>query len=261
MMNDKDKILHSGLLEQYVLGLLDEQESKEAEFYIQQFPELQQHVNELHEAMEQVLIQNAIQAPPHLKQNILSEIEQLQSPKASPSKSIVRKMAWIPAVATTIALLFTVFAFWKFRLAQQELSRLNIDYAALQETCSERQASYQELQASYQFVKNINTKPVILTGTPLAPQASAVIYWNKVEQKGYLEVLHLDTPPAGKAYQLWADVDGKMVNIGGVTSDKLELQHISYLQRAVSLNLTLEDVGQNKVATVEQLIVHGNINS
>ncbi|NJL74158.1 MAG: anti-sigma factor [Saprospiraceae bacterium] len=259
MMNDKDKLLNSGLLEQYVLGLLEDHENLEIEENIHRFPELKQHVNELQEAMEQVLIQNAIQAPPQLKENILREIEQLEQATISQKVVPTRNLSWIPALAATVALLMTAMIFFRFRSTQQQLAQLNTAYHELQADCTQNQAFHQALQAQYQFVTNVNTKHVHLTGTKIDPHALAVIYWNESEAVAYLDVLNLPEPDSGKEYQLWADVEGNMINIGGIKAENRQLQAITYIQKAESLNVTIEDIGQNKKPTVEQLIISGKI--
>ena len=236
MMNDKDKLLNSGLLEQYVLGLLEDHEKMEVEAYVHSFPELKEYVNGLQEAMEQVLIQNAIQAPPQLKQNILREIEQLEQAPISQKVLPKRNFSWIPAVAASVALLMTAMIFFRFRSTQQELAQLNTAYHELQADCTQNQVAHQALQAQYQFVTNANTKHVRLTGTKLAPDAQAIIYWNESEAAAYLDVLNLPEPNPGKEYQLWADVEGKMVNIGEIKAENTQLQTIAYIQKAESLN-------------------------
>ncbi len=62
-------------------------------------------------------------------------------------------------------------------------------------------------------------------------------------------------PPLSEeeTYQMWADVDGEMINMGLLPTDK-ELIALTYIDRAASLNITIEPKGGNDHPTVERLI-------
>ena len=53
MPMDKERFLESGLLEQYVLGLTSEEETREVERYAQAFPEIRAEIDLLRKAVRQ----------------------------------------------------------------------------------------------------------------------------------------------------------------------------------------------------------------
>ncbi len=52
---------------------------------------------------------------------------------------------------------------------------------------------------------------------------------------------------------MWADVDGEMISMGLLPTDK-ELIALTYIDKAASLNITIEPKGGNDHPTVERLI-------
>jgi hypothetical protein len=54
-------------------------------------------------------------------------------------------------------------------------------------------------------------------------------------------------------YQMWADVDGVMINMGLLPADA-DLIPVKYIDRAESFNITIEPAGGNDHPTVENLI-------
>ena len=59
--------------------------------------------------------------------------------------------------------------------------------------------------------------------------------------------------PDNQTYQMWSDVDGEMIDMGLLPNDK-ELVTLKYIDRAESLNITIEPAGGNDHPTVERLI-------
>ena len=52
---------------------------------------------------------------------------------------------------------------------------------------------------------------------------------------------------------MWSDVDGEMINMGTLAPNQ-ELIPLKYIEKAESLNITIEPVGGNDHPTVEDLI-------
>jgi len=267
-MTDKDKILESGLLEQYVLGLLSPIERRQVEGYVKQYPELREHIKALQDTMEAIAKQHSIEPPDGLKRDILSEIDKLDAPKqtivnrngAAFSRRF-RIAIWSVAAVLLGAFgaLAVIFYLQKDEL-QEELSSVQGEFALYKENCSELQAMNTSMQEQLQFVRHPETEHVHLRGFPdgLAPEALAVVYWNKHERGAYLNIVNLPDPPPGKQYQLWADVEGEMVDMG-VFEMTGKLQEMKFIANAESLNVTLEPKGGSKKPNVEQLYINGKV--
>ncbi|NJK83857.1 MAG: anti-sigma factor [Saprospiraceae bacterium] len=239
-MSEKDRILHSGLIEQYVLGLLEEEEILEVESYLQRYPELRKHKEAIEKSMELILMQNAIVPPPNtLKQEF--ESNDNTSNEKHNSSSLSNNNRWVLSLASSLVLLSAAITFLFYqgrRDAEVKLVSLESQYEALETTCKRLQAQHEGWEKEQHLIKNSHR--VVLKGTPLAPNAVALVYWNNHEKIAYLDALNLPLTPENKEYQLWADVDGVMVNIGTFDETKGALQMVNYVPHAESLNVTLE---------------------
>ena len=256
-MDEKNRILNSGLLEQYVLGLLNPKEVYLVEKHLETHPDLLAHVRALEDAMQSVLEDNAIAPPPKLKSDILSEIDELeQIQKKQSDSSSASSSSWLTALVAVFALslAFGTYHFYqKSQLSHESLQSLNNKYIALKEDCADKQNL---LQAQYQFVKDPATKHIHLKGTGLAPAALVVAYLNEVDENVAIDIVNLPTAPKGKRYHLWADVEGEMIHMGDLDAVANSLQDMKFIAAAESLNITLEDEGDVEEPTVSQLYVN-----
>lgn len=259
-MNEKEKILNSGILEQYALGLLEGEELKAAEHYLHKYPELKEHISGIEDAMEMIAMQNGIQPPPSLRQNILNEIELLdETPKTIPQLSKDNVIPILPIFASIAAIGLVVIGFLFFKKNQQlksSYAQLERQYTALEERCTDKEAI---ADAERDYFLHPATQNVQLSGNNKAPEALVVVYFNEEEKKALLNVVNLPEPPADKQYQLWADVDGHMENMGVFNANNLDLQQMTFAARASSLNITLEPLGGSEEATVEELRASGEV--
>ncbi len=70
---------------------------------------------------------------------------------------------------------------------------------------------------------------------------------------GVINTKKLPQLDADHDYQMWADVDGEMIDMGVIPKNK-ELIAMTYINNAESLNITIEPAGGNDHPTVERLI-------
>jgi anti-sigma-K factor RskA len=259
-MSDKDKILNSGLIEQYVLGLLDENEIAEVEESLRIYPELRKHKEAIEETMELILMQNAIAKPISINIENSNLIDDTRKERAAYMPDQRSNNRWILSVASGLILMSAGITFLSYqgrRDAEKKLVSLEAQYEALETSCRKLQAYNDHEERERHFIQNSHR--VVLKGTRLAPDAVALVYWNNHEKGAYLNALNLPIAPEDKEYQLWADVDGEMINIGTFDETKKELQLVNYIPHAESLNITLEPKGNNKIPTVSQLYVNGKV--
>jgi hypothetical protein len=103
--------------------------------------------------------------------------------------------------------------------------------------------------------------PVVLKGTPHAPDALAKIFWMKNSGDVYVDPRNLPETPAGKQYQLWAIVDGKPVNAGMISTEKgiYHIQKMKSFGKAQAFAITLEKSGGNLTPTMDQMVVQAKI--
>ena len=74
-----------------------------------------------------------------------------------------------------------------------------------------------------------------------------------------MKLENLPPPPVGKTYQIWADIDSKMVDMGVINYEDKKMISIPHMVNAASLNITLEQEGGSDHPDVSQLKVSGVI--
>ncbi|HQU60061.1 MAG: anti-sigma factor [Phaeodactylibacter sp.] len=246
-MMDKERFLKKGLLEQYVLGLADEEEALEVERYARAYPEIQKEIDSLRVAMDEYAGQY-IQLPP--------EELKARAAQSSPSLSLLPRWTAVAGIALLIFLSYLALSLYNGKVvADQHYQMLSLEFEALKEDCARREA----VQQIYAFMADAGTQPVILNGSGPAPEAFAIVFWNKKQQLAYLNPAGLPAPPPGKTYQIWADVEGKMINMGLIDRRRSEFQSVRFIEGAESINITLEPEGGSKEPTVSLLCANGNV--
>ncbi|MEN0005466.1 MAG: anti-sigma factor [Bacteroidota bacterium] len=266
---DKETFLKSGLIEQYVLGIASEEEAKLVEQFADQHPVIQQEIDSLREGLEQYAKQYAIDPPDGLKGRIMEEIDGLdqaasnmvaqQLSNSQTQRTRSNFWALITSAAALIGLALA-FSFYQQRNnAQDQLAAAQAELAMVQEQCSKDKAAFQQTQQTLAFLNSKQTLPVNLKGSTLAPEAVAVVYWNSQEKKALFNGLNLPELPADKTYQIWADVEGEMINMGVLDRTNPNLQEVAFIDHAESLNITVEPKGGSEHPTVELLYLNGYI--
>ena len=252
--------IERALLEQHILGLTTEEESKQIEQYLAQNPAVAKEIKESQLMMEEFAIEYAIKPPKKLRRQILTAVKE---EKVNPSKVTPKlKVSWLTGIAATFALGFGLLTF----LLYQQQSKLQSQIGVLVNKVNQlenknTQLASQKAQINQQFtvLKDVNTSHVHLRGSSLSPKALIVVYWNEIDKNAYLNVVDLPEIPADKSLQLWADVAGEMVNMGVLEVSKETLIKVPYIPNAESLNITLEPKGGSKTPNVSQLYANGKM--
>ena len=252
-MMDKQQFKNSGLLEQYVLGLTSPEENQIVEEFVNTYPDIKKELDGFRNAMEQYAQQHAVPPPPRLKKTILKSIDDLENaPLAKASNKWYQNLGLVLAMIAT--LVFGILALIESqgkKAYQKQLSVSQTALSTLQEDCASQLAKYQAIADMSGFIQDPSTRKVNLKGSGLVPNAQAIAYWNEDQSKGYLNLGSLPEPPAGKTYQLWADVEGVMIDAGVVKrTPQNQLIAVNFIEHAESLNITLEPEGGSTAPTV-----------
>jgi anti-sigma-K factor RskA len=263
---DKEQFLASGLLEQYVLGITTPNEARIVEEFVEEFPEIKAELRLLQNAMDQYAAQHAVPPPSGLKEKVMREIGDppppTQAPLSNGSSSRLMKFGF---ALSLVALLVTSFLTIYYRQAannvRQHLTAARTELTELRTDCEERQKNSEAVFAQVSFMKDPNTAQVLLEGiSTAAADAKAFVYWNEADKSGYLNLGNLPPPPAGKTYQIWADVEGVMIDAGVVnTKTAQNWQSIRFIEKAESLNITIEPEGGSDHPTVALLTASGEV--
>ena len=246
-MTDKKYIIKEGLLEKLLLDELSEKESLAVEAAIHRDEELRERHQQLEEDFERMAFENSIIPPNHVKESLKNTLE------SSKIKRLSTNWVW---AAASIAVLFLLTTFWmysKWQSTKNELNTLQNQTTALEEDLEVLKGNYEFVNDKFQIINNASTIPLVLKGNNLRPNSRAIAYVNHVDKRVVVNPKGLAELPQDQTYQMWSDVDGEMINMGLLPTDK-DLVPLKYIDKAESLNITIEPAGGNDHPTVEQLI-------
>lgn len=248
-MMDRKKILEEGLLEKYLLDELSAKESQQVSIAIANDEDLKKHFELLEEDFEKMALENAIEPPTQVKMRLKEQLE------GSTIKTIPK--TWLYAAAS-LALLFLLSSFWMFnrwKNAEQNFESLQNQTTVLQERLNALEENYILTNQRLKTINGPQTIPLILHGNELVPNSRAVAYVNHENKMVVVNAQGLPELPDNNTYQMWSDVDGEMINMGLLPTDE-ELITLKYIDKAESLNITIEPAGGNDHPTVEKLIAY-----
>ncbi|MFK7983523.1 MAG: anti-sigma factor [Saprospiraceae bacterium] len=252
--------IERALLEQYVLGLTTEEEGRQIEQYLAQHPAIAKEVRESQEMMEDFAIEYAIEPPNKLRRNVLSAVKETSKNSAKISPKL--NSNWITGIAAIFALGFGLMTFLLYQQQsnlQNQIGSLENKVQQLENKNTRLVGQKAKINQQFTLLKDVNTSHVQLLGSNLSPKALIVVYWNEADKNAYLNIVDLPEIAANKSLQLWADVAGKMVNMGVLETNKKELLKVPYIPNVEALNITLEPKGGSTTPNVSQLYANGKM--
>lgn len=249
-MKEKIRIfLDTDLLEKYLLGTTTPEESMQVERYIAMYPEVRKTYDELQENLEIFAKMYALKTPEGLKARILNRIKAQNTGR--------RKFQRYAVAASIAALLFagSSYFFWnQNQNLQDENVIVNNRIRTLEEDMKEQ---LEDVRNQFIVLNNPQTKKYAVNGNKKAKELKAVAYINPVKKLSYINVRNLPNLPDNQCYQMWAEVNGEMVNLGVIKSvdDKDHLRPLPYAENAVSY-ITIEPQGGNDTPTVKNIVAN-----
>lgn len=250
-MNSVNEILENGSLYQYVLGELSATEVLELEALIAENVELQNELALIEETLESVANENKITPPASIKNHLVSKISNRDNQAISlPNYS---KLYYAAAAIAIIFMVSTTYLYLNLSELQNRMVEVNDSNTLLKENLETLLTDFETTQDWYQRINQPEVEKYTLTGNDLSPNSVLISYINPVEKIAFVNVERLSELDEDHDYQLWADVDGEMLNMGVLNSDN-KMMAVTYYENATSLNITIEPKGGSKHPTVTQLI-------
>ena len=93
-----------------------------------------------------------------------------------------------------------------------------------------------------------------MQGNNRAKNLKTVAYINTKSKTSMIDVVSLPQLPEEKCYQIWAELQGKMVSLGILNETDRQLRAIPYTEDALGLNITIEPKGGNTIASLENSV-------
>ena len=244
--------IKSGVIESYVLGMATTAEQQEFEQMCAAYPEIAEARDSFERSLEAVLVQDEdsdrVAPPVFIKEKLLLQIAPPAVDESIAGSEIektpVRRLNPWKWVAAASLILLAGAAYWAYT-TNEKYNDLVAKQASMEKQLQESTAQLQSLQQDADILRH-PMKPVALTGTDMAPQAQATVFWDTTGKKDvYMVVNNLPQAPSDKQYQLWALLDGKPIDLGvfEVNQKPLVLK-MKNVQNAQAFAITLEQRGR-----------------
>ncbi|WP_237332530.1 anti-sigma factor [Zobellia amurskyensis] len=213
------------------------------------YPEVRETYEELQDNLETYAKLHAVKAPEALKERILTSINK---------ESNFKRNFYRMAVAASFAILISAGASYFFWDQNQNLQEENsIVHNKINDLEETMRAQLEDVRNQFIVLQNPETKKYTVKGNKKAKELKAVAYINPVKKLSYINVSKLPNLPKDRCYQMWAEVNGEMVNLGIIkeANSQEKLLALPYADDAVSY-ITIEPQGGNQSPTVENIVAN-----
>lgn len=263
-MNEKIiTFLNSALLEKYLIGQTNAAENLHVEDFISRYPEVQNAYNTLQFNLEVVSKKDAVEAPKHILNSIFEELD--EQPVIKMSNFQTYKSWYKLGIAASIAALIFAGTSFMFYNQNKKLNdynnRLNNENQVVVDEIFDLRSDIENNnkkldEVMQQFVKlnDPETYKYIIQGNSRARNLKTVAYINPKKKTSMIDVVSLPELPEEQCYQIWAELQGKMVSLGILTEADRQLRAIPYTEDALALNITVEPKGGNTIASLENSV-------
>ena len=259
-MIDKDYILENNLMERYVLGELDNAEQNNLESALIQFPEFKAQFDIIEEDFEKLGRENAVKAPIEVRKGLIENVISGNGERQKfSSKNKTPRFLWIAASIVGLLLIGNIYLYTERQNSLQNLELVEQEKSELNQQLDAVNDSLNLVKSRYALIGNPQTEKYLLKGNNLQPDATIIAYINDAEKKVLVDTKQLPELDKEHDYQMWADVNGEMIDMGVLISNQ-DLIAVNYIDNAASINITIEPAGGSDHATVANLLTNAYLN-
>ena len=256
---NKDRLIKSGILEQYVLGLTTPEESRQIEDMASRDHEIREEIESMRQALDQYLNKQSIPPPPGLKSEVMKAIDARQAA----DEDMISRVSLSRVLLALSVVVLVGLAWFTYRQRQQfdhQYSAMVSEYHLCQKERESLEARLTPLSEEITTLVDRHTRHVHVKGLNGHAEALLVVYYNPSQPDALVHIVNMPEPPQGHQYQLWADVDGQMIDMGTLSNvQRNSLHHLRLVPHAESVNVTIEPIGGSDHPTVERLCANGQV--
>ena len=249
----KEEIKESGLLEQYVLGLLDVEELALVEEHIARFPELKQDIREIESALQMYAQAMGIQPRPGLEEQIIesARVSGRSVPGSHLSKMVPKAWLWAASIFG-IGLLISLFSLFALK---NELTNVQKEYAIAKSDCETLVDDQNKTIEVLQKLNNPDTKKLNMNATPGFPETELLFYLNPESKENFIQVKKLPVVAQGEVYQLWSLKDGEApIPLSTFTGENGDIIPVEFVDNTATYAITIEPQGGSQSPNLSKLI-------
>jgi anti-sigma-K factor RskA len=257
----------SGILEQYAMGELSEQERSEVDQNLVRYPGLRTELARVEETQERLLMQAAVLPRAVVKATLFEKIDN-QKPQAkivplevTPSSTGFWKFAAVASFTLAVVSSYLAYEYHdRWKSTETNLSDLLAQNQRMAQDYNRVNQRLDKIEGDLDVIDNPAFKRVVMKGTDNAPNATAYVYWNESSNEVYLSIQSMKTLAQENQYQLWAIIDGKPVDAGVFDSHLKDLVKMKNITGgAATFAITVEPRGGKKSPTLSTMQVVGNV--
>lgn len=237
--------LNSNLLNKYLVGETSSEETKEVEYYINNFPEAAKAYDKLQYNLELIAKAGAVDVPKNVLANILDALEESNDTKVIQLVQN-RKTPWYSIAASAAAILFAVTSFMLYQKNQNLSNENNIvvdEIFDLRSDIENNNAKLDELSRELNKLNDPDARKYVINGNDRAKDLKTVAYINPVEKTSMIDVITLPKLPKDQHYEIWAELQDRMVNLGILDESDRKLRPIPYMEDALALSIKIGNKG------------------
>lgn len=269
-----EEYISSGIIEAYVLGTASAEEISSVEKMAAAHPEVQQAIDAYQESLETYAQMHAVKPDAKLRDRVLNAIHEegdknrlrtipglLNADQSTKKIRLYKMLAVAASVLLLVSLSVTAVYISKYKESKYDYRNLLAAQEQMASSNQSMQTKMERMEGDMKLLTNPEVKAVVMKGVSAHPDMIATVYYDQASHKAYFGHSNLPTPPPGKAYQLWAIIDGKPVDMG--MYDPLQVPGLKPMKTASgniqAFAVTLEKEGGSAVPTMDQMYVMGNI--
>lgn len=246
-----------------MLGELTDAERAAVEKNLAQYPELRKELTRIEETNESLWMQLAVEPPASVKAKVMEAITPKGKVVQMQTSPVLRwKYAAAASIVVAVGAMYLAYDYHaKWKNSEFALNGLIAQNQQIAQDYNRVNLRLDKMENDLHVIDNPAFTKVIMKGTPNAPQAVASVYWNKQTKEIFLSIQNLRELSQQNQYQLWAEIDGKMVDAGvfdGNIAGLVKMKNVDKSTVTV-FAVTIEPRGGKPTPTVETLQVAGSV--
>lgn len=253
MDRKKDDILNSGILEQYVLGILDEEEASEVEAMLEEYPELWDYVKDLRVTLTAVSFQNGIRPPVYHREKSETAAIPGTSSDHSVEAHAPRRLHWFSWGLLAVLGVMNLYIAYNYQRLLDRFSELEHNYAS----AATRLGHARTEHAMVLLMMDPGTAKQTLEGEYHGKSSHSWIYLNREHGAAYWMPGQMPELGHGESFRIWAEVSGKMVPVSGSLHRLDQIAELEFVPEADRFHITIENGHHPSEPDTDRLVASG----
>lgn len=263
-----EKYIASGILELYVAGALTEEENTEVYQYAHEYPKIREEILAIESS---VLELTKSVTPKFAKRKDFDDLKvRIGERKGTTVVQFPKeKTNWSAYSGWAAAIILGLGLAWFY--VQNDQLKIDVkvteqENQVLEQQIFEARGSLTSQNELLQNLRDKNITVVPLGGQEVSPTSYAKAYWNKEQDKVYIDAQGLPQPPDGMVYQVWSLKLNPLTptSIGlldDFASDDNKIFTLNNPNQSEAFGITLEAAGGSEGPNLEQLYTLGAVSS